>query len=154
MAVIITISFLTLPVILCTIINYYILDLGDESFILFCPTKFVSFKFKTENNSNQLKRHQANFEFNRRWPFDWKTPLGYLMAWLVQSAMCATAGLTDIVFFNLIFGSCWLFIHMSEDTTMDLAAFNTDITSNRKKIRPQTMKSFCDIVQLYTDAKQ
>lgn len=150
MAMMITLLFLALPIFLYTIINYFIFDLGDESFILFFPAKFVS--------SLNLKKMDPSsihlISFNCRWPFDWKTPLGYLIAWLIQSVACAIGAITTTVFFYLIFGSCWLFIYIAEDTTKDLAAFNSDITSNAWKKRPESMKSFCEIVQLYTDAKQ
>lgn len=87
-------------------------------------------------------------------PFDWRTPHGYLPAYLSQCVGGASAVL-GVQFLNFVFGSCWLFIFIAEDITKDLAAFNTITkTTTSDENRAEVIKHFCDIVQNYTDAKQ
>lgn len=87
-----------------------------------------------------------------RWPFDCKTPLGYLVAWLSEFAGIWAIGGTVGTFFNLILGSCWVFIVMAEDIRKDLTTFNTDVEANSK--RAHQLTCFCHLIQLYSDAKQ
>lgn len=86
------------------------------------------------------------------------------MAWPVQFAGALAVALTGTIFLNFLFGSCWLFIDMAEDITKDLAAFSADVKSTEKRAelverrrrrrRRQLVERFCDIIQLYSDAKQ
>lgn len=86
-------------------------------------------------------------------PFDWRTPRGYLMAWLSQLAGgCATYSFC-IPILSFIFVSCWLFVFIAADITEDLQAFNNgDKVANENQI--EKLKRFCDVVKIYTDAKQ
>lgn len=54
---------------------------------------------------------------------------------------------------NLIFGLCWLFILIAEDITEDLITFNDDVKTAHEN-RAQLKKSFCDLVHVYSDAKE
>lgn len=88
-----------------------------------------------------------------RLPIDWKTPSGYLVAFFCQCFGVLTATLIILQFLNLVFGSCWLFIHIAKDITRDLVAFNDDIESPNQN-RVELTTRFNDLVQIYTDAKQ
>lgn len=86
-------------------------------------------------------------------PFDWMTPVGYPIAWFLQFAGdCASFSITLIIL-NFMIGSCWLFIFFATDITNDLAAYNSeDEMANVNHV--EKLKRFCDIIQLYADAKQ
>lgn len=43
---------------------------------------------------------------------------------------------------------------MAEDITQDLAAFNIIVKTTSDENRTELTKCFCDLVQIYTDAKQ
>lgn len=94
----------------------------------------------------------------KRWPFDWKTPIGYLVAWVVQGAEFAAAGTIGIPCYNIIFGSNWLFIAMVEDITNDIVEFNNRVkilkANNEVSDRAKLKKSFCNVIQNYSDVKQ
>lgn len=95
------------------------------------------------------------FSFIRkRYPFDWRTPYGYLVAWLAQCAAGTTVGCSVTQFLNLVFGSCWLFIFIAEDIAQDVAAFNIIAATTPDKKSAELMKRFCDMVQIHLDAKQ
>lgn len=101
------------------------------------------------------KNLKINFHSKIRFPFDWKTPCGYLVAWFTQCAGCIVGVNIDIQFLNLVFGSCWLFIFIAEDITQDVIEFNlfvAEATSNED--RTECTKRFRGMVQVYTDAKQ
>lgn len=92
------------------------------------------------------------FNFDR-FPFDWKTPLGYSIAFLSQAAGSLTILVAYIQLVNLIVGSCWIFIVIAGDITKDATAFNKEAhTSNGNRI--EMVKRFRDLVQTYSDAKQ
>lgn len=86
-----------------------------------------------------------------RWPFDWKTPFGYLVAWLAQCVGIGTVDIAVVSFFNIIIGSNWLFIVMAKDITNDAATFNS---SMQLVSHARLMQQFLDVVKIYLDAKQ
>lgn len=91
----------------------------------------------------------------KRWPFDWKTPFGYALAWIAQGAGLASIMITVTLIIGIIFGSCWLFIAIAEDITNDMTAFNRTVeTSKYKNYRAEMIERFCDVIQNYTEAKQ
>lgn len=89
-----------------------------------------------------------------RYPFDWRTPLGYLVAWVGQCL--GIAGLmTSIPFFNIIFGSSWLFYVMTEDIINEVAAFNKTLKiANVDGDRVAVIEHFHNVIQCYADVKQ
>lgn len=75
------------------------------------------------------------------------------MAWLAQFAGLACIFIVAMTFHGMIFGSSWLFIVIAKDISNDMAAFNQTVeTPNDNDV--QLQKRFCDIVQLYSNAKQ
>lgn len=140
------------------IVNFYVLGSGKESFFLFFPTWFVLY-----NQMMHLKveREVQNFlvlflQF-LRWPFDWKTPLGYLVAWSGEFAGFEAGVIIAVPCFNIIFGSSWLFIIIADDITNGVAAFNNSVkilVKDKLNERVQLMKRFCDITRNYSDTKQ
>lgn len=91
----------------------------------------------------------------KRWPFDWKTPFGYSLAWVAQSAGLASIMITVTLIIGIIFGSCWLFVAIAEDITNDMTAFNRIVeTLKYKNDCAELIDRFCDVIQIYTEAKQ
>lgn len=74
------------------------------------------------------------------------------MAWIFQTIGLFAIDMTCLVVLNLFSGSCWLFSVMAGDIKKELAAFNNDIWANVN--RAEWKKRFCDIIQIYQDAKQ
>lgn len=101
------------------------------------------------------KFHQFQSKQNSRWPFDWKTPVGYFVVWISQCAGIVAAGTTATLFFDMIFGSCWLFIVIAQDITDDVIAFNKTVNAieNTERIA-KLMEEFSDLITYYLDAKQ
>lgn len=90
--------------------------------------------------------------FSIRFPFDWKTPLTYAVAWSLQFAGGCGVFTIEMPFFGFYFGSCWLFVFIAGDITQDLVAFNKGELVNRNRV--EKMTRFCDIIRIYSDAKQ
>lgn len=139
-----------------SIFNYYILGLGKESFLLFCPAWFVltiedDLTFLTANRIKIIVFFSIS---GKRWPFDWKTPFGFLVAWLGQCAGLASDEISATLFFGIVLGSNLLFIVIAEDITNEVAEFNNIVESHKKKDRGKLLKRFCGIIQLHTDGKQ
>lgn len=90
--------------------------------------------------------------FYIRLPFNWKTPLGYLIALLALALaayftlVCATSNLC------LLGGSCRLFISFIDDISQDLSVLNKFKSENR--CGKDVLKCYCNIIQTYEDVKQ
>lgn len=103
-----------------TYVRYYIYDLGEDSFYLFCPCWYVFTLMiargwaHTQTDRERPSKYLWNITklnvshlISIRYPFDWKTPHGYIVAFLAQCA-----GATPMLyifsqvrnFFELIFG--------------------------------------------------
>lgn len=138
-----------------TCVRYYIFNMAEDSYFLFCPSWFVFFrKIKFSSKSTKKIDIIVKFSFSR-YPFDWKTPFGYLLAWLAQCATAPTLGSIYIQFPNLLIGSCWLFIFIAEDVTQDVTAFNVIVkATTANKNRVELTKRFSAMVQIYLDANQ
>lgn len=87
----------------------------------------------------------------QRCPFDWRTPCGYLVACLGQLIW---ATITNLQFVSLLFGSSMLFMFIAEDIKQDAAGFNFIATTTADENRTKLTQQFCDLVHIYTDAKE
>lgn len=116
-----------LPLLLYVIIEYYYMGSGKDAFFLY----FMSW-----------------------WPFDWRTPFGYFVAWSAQFAGITANIISSAPFFDIVLGSSWLFNVMVEDMRNDVAAFNGIVQTLKRNERVVLMESFCDCIRNYSDAKQ
>lgn len=88
-----------------------------------------------------------NFHFcSLSLPFDWKTPFGYLFAFVISSNACYAYifSLCPMIYF--LIGSCWLFVEAAEDITEDLSL----LQKNDARLKRQ----LCDIIRFHAEAKQ
>lgn len=113
------------------------------------------------NNVNMPIQNQLNdmkiisiFDHFRWLPFDWKTPFGYLVAWLAQFAAHIALNTSVIPFFIQMFSTSWLFASIIDDLTNELVAFNNDIKTSRGKKHEKLKQDFCKIIRLYSHAKE
>lgn len=88
-----------------------------------------------------------------KFPFNWRTPFGYLMASLLLSVAIyfALFSATQIVCFFI--GSCLMFISFVEDISNDLDALNIG-DKDLKKCEQKLVVQFRNIVQLFADVKE
>lgn len=87
-----------------------------------------------------------------RFPFNWRTPFGYFIAYSIQCATAFTALCCFIPLLCFLFGSCYLFITFVEDITIDLCHFNATVST--KYSEKMLTKNFCNIIQLHSDVKE
>lgn len=88
------------------------------------------------------------------WPFDWKTPWGFVIVWLCESAGCAATMFAILPLIFYLFGSCWLFAFIADDIADDLTAFNETVKASNAENRSELSDKFCAIMQFYADAKE
>ena len=86
-------------------------------------------------------------------PFNWKTPFGYLVAWCGQAAGWSVVITVAIPHFTFCFGSSLIFIFIAKDITKDLVDFN-DIVKAPNVNLDDIMERFCNMIRLYSDAKE
>ena len=85
-------------------------------------------------------------------PFDWKTPWGYPLAWIVQASGIYAEAMSSTPFVGSIIAFCWLFISTAKDIVSDLEVLNH--VENSREGRIEAVRKFCDIIHVYTDAKE
>lgn len=87
-------------------------------------------------------------------PFDWKTPFGYLLAWLNQF-LGASAGFLSITpLYSLIFASSWLFITLADDLRQELVTFNVIVKISNGNDHDEIVQRFFNVIRLYTDVRE
>lgn len=87
-------------------------------------------------------------------PFDWKSPVGYVVAWLSEILALSAGSLSIFPVLSSIFASSWLFITIADaDLTQEMANFNIDVKASGEHGDGELIIRFCNIVQLYSDAK-
>lgn len=86
-----------------------------------------------------------------RMPFDWRTPLGYLIVLALESFVVSSIGFTNMPLICFIVGSCWLINSLVKDIANDLIDFNV---SKKNEVRMKAKENLCHIVQNFADIKQ
>lgn len=87
-----------------------------------------------------------------RLPFNWRTPLGYLVALFAQFTGSFAVLFSALTVFSFLVGSCWLFYTISRDINQDLKCLKCKKSSDGND---RSLKiHFYHIVQVYLDAKQ
>lgn len=103
-----------------------------------------------------------------RTPFSWRTPHGYLVALLIESAGFYSASLMGIPCHCLFIGSCYVLTFLVECITKDVANLKMDLSIDRNGQRnsPKTQfqsyvgaylkfrAHFCDISQRFSDTRK
>lgn len=87
--------------------------------------------------------------FWNRLPFNWKTPVGYIVTviWMSASYFLILSCLLSTIWFYA--GCCWLIITFVEDITNDLELLSVGSRSDQRRL-----ERFGKIIQLHIDVKQ
>lgn len=139
-----------IPPLLNTAVNYFVYDMGDESFLMPRPMMCEEKKrfYFIDWNVNQ-KLIFASFW---RLPFNWKTPVGYLVAWIFQSIGFFYTLYQSPSWIGMYFGSCWLFVSFAKDIANDFPQLNA--TKAERRSYCELKGRFCRIVQFHSDMKE
>lgn len=88
----------------------------------------------------------------RRFPFDWKNPSGYLIAFFAEVVLISCAAIAGVLATNFGIGINLILISLATDVQADILSIN-QIIKNRPE-RSQVVKQFKDFVRFCSDAKQ
>lgn len=91
------------------------------------------------------------FAFDRL-PFNWQTPLGYLIAEISELVSYASLLLCVVLTLSFYAASLWLIIKFTEDIANDLELLNVGGTSDSSRMRMRTR--FGKIIQVHSNLKQ
>lgn len=137
-----------LPPFILSAVNYFVYDLDDESFYLTYSSWYVRlrplFSFKSF--------YDGFFFYLPRFPFNWKTPFGYLFAFSSQCLEAITTISSLLPMMCFLAGSCWLLVYFIEDITNDLSRFN--LKSEKKANARKKNEQFCNIMKLHGNLKR
>lgn len=78
---------------------------------------------------------------------------GYMIGFLAQIAGSIPTVSVCIQFITLLLGFCYFFYFIAADLTNDMAEVNAAVQSSKRNYA-ELLKSFCNIVRLYSDTKQ
>lgn len=137
-----------LPPLITTLLNYFVYDLGDESYVIPYPILYV-LKYEVK----RVEKTICNLSFPiQRLPFNWRTPFGYLMALICETCafICMVCMGSPCV--GIFIGSCWLLTAFMKDITYDLSNLSADVKLKRSKQKINAQ--FTSIVQDFSDAIQ
>lgn len=123
-------------------------ELTSDVWIELCFIFCISFLTISLHISPLFISHRPHY----RLPFNWRTPLGYLVAEL--SEMVSIVSIVHIFTPTMGFyvGSCWLFIIFVRDITKDLQLLNVGSASERNY--KKMSERFGHAIQLHSDLKQ
>lgn len=141
------ISFVTynFSALLMSLVNYFILNLGDESFYVQYPTMYVD-----KNRNFEKFLYQLLFF---RIPFKWAPPFGYLLVWLIDAVSICCVIFVIIPGMALGIGVCWWIAAFINDTLNELDKLSSFCKAARKNACEIKVR-FCNIIQLYSETKQ
>lgn len=137
-----TVLLLSLPLIVMPLVDYFVYDLGDESFE---ESDVLMYGYKhTRSFEAVLKNFQSISIF--RVPFNTNTPRGYLFLLLIELAGLFCSLLSFVPTLCVFIGSCWIFMSIVEDITDDLNLLNVGGASETER--------FLHMVTTYLDVRQ
>lgn len=147
-----------LPGIIQTIINYFILDLDNESYALTYPLMYDSklFFFKMWYQMFDLIKNFAFLVFFLplcRLPFNWKTPFGYVVASSFFYGTTSTIAISIAPIISLGIGFCQFIIFFINENTRDVHVCN-DFAKNAVANPTKMKKQFCTLIQNYCCVKE
>lgn len=142
-----TILSVFLPPFFMTFFNYFTVDSQDVFDLPFYTMYDQLCWIPEEKTDINLWR-----VFFFRYPFEWKSPIGYLAAYFCQLTGTFCCNLTSTTVVTLFIGSCWLDSAFIEDITNNLSLLNK---SNANNSGDRTKKDiFRDIIQFHVDIRR
>lgn len=89
---------------------------------------------------------------NSRFPFNWRTPVGYSVAFFIQYAVVLQYARVGTCVATFIAGAFWLMISLAKDLKRDLLRVNYIIRDDRSLSK--AMDGFAGLIELHINAKQ
>lgn len=87
-------------------------------------------------------------------PFDWKTPFGYLVAWIFEAVSIGGITIAITTTLCLVFASSCLFVAIAaDDMSQNLTIFNIDLNRSQRHGHEELMERFCDIIRTFSSTK-
>lgn len=113
------------------------------------------FNFSTKLKSEHLKWLKVKFFpffVAFRLPFEWRTPIGYLIAFSIQFASFYCILLSADCFMGFLIGSCETLLTLTEDVKTELSALDD---ANKSGENAANLKQqMCDFVDLHSNTRQ
>lgn len=97
-----------------------------------------------------------------RMPFNWKTPISYIFAWIIQLVIGYYYCVTLVTILTLYFGFCCFFVDFTVDLTSTLHDVEKKIEMNVNRkgkssstaVLTDVKRDFYEYIRFYTDAKE
>lgn len=140
-----------------TLLNYFVFNIQDDPYVLGLPILYV-IKNLTQHNMCAkyawISRLSWNFvHFHSRFPFNWKTPFGYMVALLLATWLVFSLSFCGALANFFFAGLCWLLAAFIRDVNNDFAHFIVRKETNRRNSK-QTKIKLCKIIRELSRVKQ
>lgn len=147
----IAVAVIQLPVLIITLINYYINDLKEESYLLAFPIMLFRMIFV-----RVLRVWLIQKLIFSRLPFDWKRMTGYPVALTFTTLSLFMMFYTMVPTVSLAIGSAWLAETFVGSIINDVKQLSEMTKKSRKNLKKQKQMKhvFCVLVQDFSEVKQ
>lgn len=96
-------------------------------------------------------RHFHRFTFNGfRFPYNWKTPIGYFISLIIQYASLFSTLAHTLPAGCFLLGSCLVFFSLAEDAKNKLTRLRVEAGTPDQEV----LGHFCSIVRFYSNVKE
>lgn len=139
------------PLLCITLVNYFILDLKERSFFLPIPVRWVLIN-KNYHFGCVFVKWIAKWRQCFSLPFNWKTPLGYSIAWTLEYMAAFSLLFFCVCVMCIYLGLTWTISSILKDIANDLCLLEMDKKCDKNIIKLK--RQFRDIVQSYAEVKE
>lgn len=143
---------LILPKALFCYFQYFTTDLGNEAFGLPMPLWWVSMNaiYSTLTFNIILL---LTFIISKRFPFNWKNPIVYLITIAIQFEMSINPARYIVCILGIVFASHVFEMELIENSINELRILQNNF-KNGTQSRPENFELLCKLIRFHSDGKK
>lgn len=92
------------------------------------------------------------FFITRRMPFDWKTPFGYLVAFIIETTGGYCISYTITCYISFLLASCWMLMFNVNEIRYDLNSINESVKNEDNPSK--SIDRFKEFIDFHVKMKQ
>lgn len=119
------------------------------SYVSNCQCLHLKNSFQVKTDLRLLMRDSICYYSS---PFDWKTPIGYLIPFSIQYITWILLFLNCSIILSFLSGACWILTSIAKDIGEDIQEVHR--IKNVKSNRIEVKRKFFNIITFHSDAKQ
>lgn len=145
----ITFPSVTIPFLIVCYVLYFTTDIGSDAFQLPFPAWYENFQIEIYNKSSMFYEYKYS---HHRSPFDWRTPFGFLIAFLLEVCPVYYVDRNCACIVSLPLGSCRFMIAFANDIKAEFQRLNQHLRSQGNDMRFR--KKVCELIEFHSVARR